>query len=123
FVRVKLFRLGLPGTVTARIYATLNGKPTGAPLCIGTTNGNTLPTDPPYEWRGILLNPAYNLIAGVKYALTLKSAGIVADHRVNWRIDCSAPTYPRGEALYSHNAGASWTKVPTCDYMFEEYGI
>jgi len=119
---LKLFRTGLPGTLTAIIQPTLAGKPTGETLIAATTNANTLPTEPTYEWREIYLDLGYNLTAGLQYAIVLKSQAGTAANRTNWRTDCVSPTYLTGQALYSHNAGSTWTKVPTCDYMFEEYG-
>lgn len=122
YVRLKLYRTGLPRTSTLMIKGTVAGKPSGPILSSADTDGNTLPIGPPYEWRGLLLDAGYDLAAGVQYAMVLRSQAPDSSNRVNWRSDCSAPTYPRGENLYSHNGGGSWTKVPGCDYMFEEYG-
>ena len=46
-VKLWLYRAGSPGTITVGIRAVdANGHPTGPDLTSGTTNGNTLTTDP-----------------------------------------------------------------------------
>jgi hypothetical protein len=71
-VKFFLFRLAghFPGTLTASIYATSGGLPTGDPLTSGTTNGDTLSVDG--EWREIIFNTPLTLTSGTTYAVTIK---------------------------------------------------
>jgi len=120
-VKLKLFRNGSPGIVTVSIRATSGGQPTGPDLCSGTTNGNTLPTGSPYEWREITLGGGYWLSAGTQYAIVVRATGGDASNYVCWRAD-STPTYGGGMLLLSSNSGSSWTSAASYDLMFEEWG-
>ena len=61
-VKLKLYRIGTPGTLTVSIRATDgNGQPTGADLASGTTDGNTLTTNTSGEWREITFSSSYAL--------------------------------------------------------------
>lgn len=121
-VKLQLHRLGSPGTVTVSIRATSAGKPTGGDLCVGTTNGNTLPTNSPYEWREITLGAGYDLEADTKYAIVIRAPSGNNDNRARWRIDVSGE-YAGGNAEDSTNSGSSWlTTYPDMDFMFEEWG-
>ena len=122
-VKLKLYRTGSPGTVTVGIRATdVDGHPTGADLCSGTTNGNTLTTDTAGEWRGITLGAGYNLSASTKYAIVVRATSGDIDNRFYWRADNSSPSYSGGNHEYSSNSGSSWDTVTTADCMFEEWG-
>jgi len=121
-VILKLWKKGTPGTAIVSIKATDGaGHPTGDDLCSGTTDGNTLPTSAPYEWREISLGAGYNLAANVKYAIQLKAPDGSFNNYVYWRLD-STGTYPRGDYEYSSNSGQSWNTFVGYDLMFEEYG-
>lgn len=121
-VKLLLYRVGSPGTITVGIRATdAGGKPTGPDLTSGTTNGNTLPTGSPYEWREITLT-AYTLSASTKYAIVCRCEGANYTNRVMWRVDASSPTYGGGSRGYSDNGGGSWSLDTYRDCLFEEYG-
>jgi len=121
-VKLKLWRVGSPGTLTVGIRAVDGtGKPTGGDLCSGTTNGNTLPTEAPYEWRGITLGAGANLSASTKYAIVVRATGGNDSNYANWRADSSSPTYAGGEQFESPNSGSSWSAYGY-DSMFEEWG-
>lgn len=122
-VKLKLYREGSPGTLTVSIRATDgSGHPTGGDLCSGTTNGNTLPTALPYEWREITLGAGYNLSAGIKYAIVLRAPdGDLSNYSV-WRGDKTNPTYWNGCREHSIDSGSSWTTYDDIDFMFEEWG-
>ncbi|GAH21280.1 unnamed protein product, partial [marine sediment metagenome] len=72
-VKLKLYRVGSPGTATVSIRATSGLHPTGSDLCSGTTNGDTLPEGSPYEWREITLGDGANLASGTKYAIVIRA--------------------------------------------------
>jgi len=118
-----LYRLGSPGTVTVGIRAVDGeGKPTGPDLAIGTTNGNTLPTAAPYEWREITLTP-YALLANTQYQIVGRAESVTEVNRVLWRKDQTDPTYGGGVYGFSDNGGSTWTLDSTQDRLFKEYGI
>jgi hypothetical protein len=121
-VKLKLFRGGSPGTVTVSIKATNgNGHPTGSDLTSGTTNGNTLPTDPRYEWREITLTE-YTLSANTKYAIVVRAPSGNISNYLRWRADSSDPTYTGGNFESSSDSGSSWTAYTGYDMMFEVWG-
>lgn len=122
-VKLLLYRVGSPGTVTVSIRATLVGDPAGPDLCAGTTSGNTLPTAAPYEWREIALGEELFLEAGMKYAIVVRCLASDLANMLSWRVDKTSPAYAGGEVVISANSGGSWTKAPTYDFMFEEWGI
>lgn len=120
-IRLLLYRESspLPGTITILISGTNgSGKPSGSALTTGTTNGDTLPTSTPYEWRTIIVTPI-TLTAGIKYAIILKS-DLPGDDILYWRVDNTASTYSGG-SVWAGLSGTSWTEYPTTDAMFEEY--
>jgi hypothetical protein len=122
-VKLKLFRVGSPGTVTVSIRATDgSGHPTGGDLCSGTTNATTLTNSAPGEWREITLGSGYGLSAGTTYAIVVRVTGGDASNYVWWRMDGSSPTYGGGMYLLSFNSGSSWTSGASYDLMFEEWG-
>lgn len=119
-VKIKLYRDGLPGTITVSIRATDgSGHPTGEDLCSGTTNGDTLTTDFAGEWREITLGAGYNLSPDVKYAIVVRAP---SGNLGAWRFDISSSTYTGGCYESSDDSGESWTPVVTSDFMFEEWG-
>jgi hypothetical protein len=123
-VKLKLYRTGSPGTITVSIRTTDgSGHPTGADLCSGTTDGNTLPEGSPYEWREITLGAGYNLSASTKYAIVARAlSGDDVANFAQWRQDSSSPAYAGGNLEYSFNSGSSWTTDVATDQMFEEWG-
>lgn len=118
-VRLLLYRLagGSPGTVTVSIRATAGGVPTGADLAVGTTDGNTLPTGSPYEWREITFSSPLALTAATMYAICVTSPGLQNANRLNWRIDATAPAYAGGTGL--SYADPNWSTT-ACDNLFRE---
>jgi len=123
-VKLRLHRVGSPGTVTVSIRATDgDGLPTGPDLCSGTTNGNTLTTD--YtggDWREITLGDGYNLSADTKYVIVVRVLDGNLDNKVGWRDDESSPTYVGGNKVGSTDNDSTWFLCLSCDTMFEEWG-
>lgn len=121
-VKLQLYRAGSPGTITVAIRATDgSGHPTGADLCTGTTNGNTLTTSSAGELREITLGAGTSLTIGTKYAIEVRvpsggSGGAVA---VGWRVN-NGGSYSGGETL-RYDGVSAWTGYGY-DAMFEEWG-
>jgi len=122
-VKLKLYRSGSPGTVTVSIRATDgNGHPTGSDLCSSTINGDTLTTSSSGAWYEITLGSGYDLSAGTKYAIVVRSPNGNWSNRLYWRRDRSSPTYAGGCRESSTNNGSTWSSSTTRDMMFEEWG-
>jgi hypothetical protein len=122
-VKLKLYRVGSPGTLTVSIRATDgSGHPTGADLCSGTIDGNSLTTDTAGEWYEITLGAGYDLSASTKYAIVIRAPSGDAMNRVRWRCDSSSPDYAGGCREESINGGATWTTRTASDFMFEDWG-
>jgi len=115
-----------PGTVTCGIYATTGSPayPTGSALTSGTTDGNTLPTGSPYEWREIDFSSSYSLSANTTYAIVVQASGGNSGNAVWWRCDASSPAYSGGMYGRSLSSGAWGTGQMdiTKDNMFRIYG-
>jgi len=129
-LRLLLYRQGvtaLPGIVTVGIRATVGPVfyPTGPDLCVGYTDGDSLPTGPPYEWREIILGDGYDaLIAGTEYAIVMRCLSSSMASQLSWRCDTTLATYPGGNICFSVDSGANWSEAGTTDwdFMFEEWG-
>jgi len=121
-VKLRMYRLGLPGTITVGIKATaVGGAPDGADLASGTTDGDTLPTAYAGEERVIDLGAGTALGATTEYAIVVRALSADADNYVRWR-HSTEKVYPRGSHWFSSDAGATWEEDTTRDMMFEEYG-
>jgi hypothetical protein len=121
-VSLKLYRAGSPGTVTVSIKATSGGSPSGADLCSGTFNGNSITTDPGGEWVTVTLGDGFIPVIGTVYAIVLRfNTGATILDLVRWRLDSTSPTYPGGLAVRSTNSGSTWTQYAANDFMFKLY--
>lgn len=120
-VKLLLYRKGSPGTITVSIRATSSGHPTGADLCSGTINGNTLTTDTAGLWYEITLGAGYALSA-TKYATIIRALSGDTSNWIGWRADISNPTYTGGCFEYSTNSGTGWFTYTVQDMMFEDWG-
>jgi hypothetical protein len=127
-VRLLLLRQGSPGTISVGIKATdINGLPTGADLCNGTTNGDTLPDVSPCEWREVTLGAGVSLSAGVQYAIVVRVSAGDNSNYVEWLCDYMHSAYSGGCALHSLDLGITWDEIRDeywyhADFMFEELG-
>lgn len=122
-VKLLLYRIGSPGTVTVGIRATDgNGQPTGADLCSGTTNGNTLTTSTAGEWREITLGAGTDLSVNTKYAIVVRVLGGDFDNKLAMRRDITSAAYTGGNLEWSNDSGSSWNTRATYDFMFEDWG-
>lgn len=122
-VKLKLYRVGSPGTITVSIRATDGGgDPTGADLCSGTTDGNVITTNTNGAWYEITFTTGTNLSIGTIYAIVFRATAGDASNKVLVRHDNSSPSYAGGEYEISGDSGSSWTPFATSDFMFEEWG-
>jgi len=121
-VKLKLYRLGSPGTITVSIRATdVDGHPTDADLCSGTTDGNTLGGSPG-EWREITLGDGYNLTQDIKYAIVVRAPSGTTTNYLGWR-KVNTGTYAGGWLEKSTNSGSTWSSAFSAqDFMFEDWG-
>ncbi len=123
-VKLRLQRVLWPGTVVVQIQATTLGEPSGAVLCSGTINGNTLSTG--WWWETITLDSSYNLVAGTMYAIVVGAPSGDAGNRVEWAHDPPAGPgggpYSGGEAMYSgwSGVGGSWIQSPNPPVFIDE---
>lgn len=126
-VKLKLYRYtgSVPGILTACIYATSAGKPTGSVLASGTcpaVTANAITTTSPGEWVEITITGGYLLLASTVYALVMKSSTDDPTKPIYWRRDGSSPTYTGGSGAITDDEGVSWTLYTDEDCMFEEWG-
>lgn len=117
-VKLKMLRVGLPGTVTVSIRATSAGKPTGADLASGTTDGDTLPSSGSGTWREITFGSPLALTSTTVYAIVVRAPSAGGVGQVRWRCDFNPSEYDGGAAVISDDSGSSWT-IGTGDLMFE----
>lgn len=120
-VKLKVYRLGNPGTITVGIRATSGGVPTGSNLTSGAFNGDAITTDGDGDWIEVELTP-YRLSVSTKYAIVLTSLAEHDSNSLYWRSEANSPIYTRGALCWSNDGGLSWTEYPNQDMMFEEWG-
>lgn len=121
-VKLKLFRVGSPGTITVSIKATSGGEPVGADLCVGTIEGTGITEDSNGAWYEITLGDGYVFEKDVMYAIVVRAPSGDASNKVSWRADTSSPTYTGGTVCTSSDSGVDWGTVSGADMMFEEWG-
>ncbi len=122
-VKLKLFRVGDPGTVIVSIKATTDDEPSGADLCSGEIEGNVITEDGGGDWYEISLGDGFTFNKETKYAIVVKAPDGDTNNKISWRADITDPTYARGYYCVSSNSGESWDKFETIDCMFEEWGV
>lgn len=126
-LKLKLGRLGEPGTVTISIRATdSEGKPTGNDLTSVEIDGNALVEDPYCQWEDIKI-PSYLLKKDLLYAIVIRAESLSMLNVAYWRFHSMVSTYARGKAGTSEDGGTTWSidSGPPShdnDYMFEEWG-
>lgn len=120
-VKLKLGKIGSPGTFTVSIRATDgSGHPTGADLTSGSINANILPAYTACEWKDIPLTD-YDLSANTKYAIVMRAPSGSPGDEVARRMDETSPTYAGGCIEVSTDSGSSWASQSGYDFMFEEH--
>ena len=114
-----------PGTITVSIRATdVDGHPTGNDLCVGTTDGDTLPDGltllSQAEWREIEFDNPILLTSGTKYAIIIRTTESADYDSVNWNANNNQ--YADGNNEESDDCGKTWTtSVSNLDFLFKTY--
>lgn len=121
-VKLKLERVGSPGTITVVIKATSGGKPTGADLASGTTDGDTITEDNNGEWREVTFSSPVEISASTQYAIIVKALSGNSSNYIRAREDDDVPEYTGGAVVWSTDAGSSWNIDTNRDILFECYG-
>lgn len=121
-VKIKLYRVGNPGTITVSIKDITTGLPSGADLCSGTLDGNSLTTNTAGEVKEITLGAGTILSASTQYAIVVKATAGDASNYFMWAISNSGG-YAGGRLCESANGGSTWTGYNGNDLFFDEYGI
>lgn len=116
-VKIKGYKSGAPGTLTAAIRATSGGIPTGGNLASGTTNADAFTSSSPGAWYEVTLDTPLEIAASTKYGLCL-----FCGSTVSWRWDAGGG-YAGGNAYWSNNGGSTWNINSTGDHMFEIWGV
>jgi len=94
------------------------GDPTGDDLCVGTTNGNTLPESPAAsEEREITFGSPIELTSGVTYAIVVRAAGGSFGASLRW--ENKSGVYGDGARYSSSNSGSSWSIQGSNDLWFQ----
>jgi len=120
-VKLKMFRIGNPETVTVSIRATnSSGNPTGDDLTSGTIDGNSFTEDTAGLWYEITLTE-YSLNASTKYAIVARAPDGNSTNIADWRFKLYS-NYSGGCYEYSANSGVTWASSPVEDLMFEVWG-
>ena len=122
-VKLKLFRVGSPGTATISIKGTINSKPAGGALCSGTLDADVITDDSGGEWYEITLGDGAELAADTMYAIEVKAPDGDASNKLSWRADITSPTFTGGTYCTSTDSAVDWSTVSGVDIMFEEWGV
>lgn len=118
-IKLKMRRVGAPGTVTVSVMQTSAGNPTGIDLCYGTSDGSVMSTD--WAWYDFTMNAETSLIAGNQYAIVVRAlSGSDAANCVQWAKPAGL-AYSGGSPAYSSDNGYTWT-AETDDHCFDIYG-
>ena len=122
-VILKLYRLGLPTTITVSIKAVdVANKPTGADLAVATYDGDTITADSATgEDVTFIFATPITLTGGIMYAIVLKET-IVDGTYIYWRNDITASSYAGGTLATSADRGVNWTLQATYDFYFKTTG-
>lgn len=97
------------------------GDPIGEDLCVGTTDGDTLPEwgdTPGWEEREITFGSPIELTLGTKYAIVVNAASSVGDAELFWSHRIDNPTAD-GDSYDSSDSGGSWAISTDDDSWFK----
>jgi hypothetical protein len=122
YARIKIMRVGSPGTLTASLQATnATGYPDGNDLCSVAIDIDAITTSTTGDWYTVDFDDVL-LAANTEYALVVRTTGADTSNCVHWRLD-NAGEYTEGGAYDSSDGGAIWSDLGNDDYMFEIYGL
>ena len=124
-VKLLVYRIGSPGTVTVSIQAVDgSNKPDGSDITglVITDDPSDYTTSTTGLWVEYTFPTPAILSTTTRYAIVMRTASGDLDNRVMPRADISSPTYTNGESLVSSNSGSSWTAIASADILFETWG-
>lgn len=104
------------GEIVARVYATVNGLPSGNPISTGSIPISSVP-DGEYAWLDIYMTDCY-VAPGNTYALILAST---ASGSVKWAQITNGSSYPYGNELDGSTQSDAFTALLTHDAAFKTY--
>jgi len=120
-VRVKLYRVGSPGLLTAYIFETTGSLPTGLPLAEGILNADGISNGTGGGWYFIDLDEEVYLDTDTEYALVLEVQGGDSGNAAYWRYD-NGNGYADGQCVITEDGGGTWGNMGANDMMFEIWG-
>lgn len=91
------------------------GNPTGADLCSGTTDGDTLAADPSFTEREITFGAGTELTSGIKYAIVIRCSNAL--YSLGYNDSYPNNSYANGAIADSANSGETWSSTYS-DYDF-----
>jgi len=123
-VRVKVARVGSPGTINCRIYAlTVNsnsGVPTGEALGTASLDADTFGASPSHDWTNFDFSSSVALSSSTWYAFTFDVPAGDDNNYVEIRSDDSTPV-ASGSAVYTIDNGTTWYTLPSSDLQYYVY--
>jgi hypothetical protein len=118
-IRLYLKRILSPGTITVSMkHADDNHKPTGADLCSGTYNGDTISTA--YGWVEFDVDDI-SIEASTEYTIVARAVAGDGSNYVVWGED-NGGGLDNAYGFHSTDGGISWTSDSPVDYLFEIWG-
>lgn len=98
---MRMFRVGLPGTITGTLRDVTADLPSGADLATGTIEGDDITTYDKGEWYKIVFTTNYTLTSGHTYALVIEASGGDVGNYVVVRDVTNATIGPSSTGSYS----------------------
>lgn len=119
-IKVKVYRVGDPGTVTVALWDISGGDPDSSQAS-GTFVGGDVTTNVAGEWVTITLDSSVSIVKDTVYAVILDDSSSSASNQIYWRVDNNA-LYAGGIVKWSADSGSTWNDQSTDDLMFEIWG-
>jgi len=125
--KLKLKRVGSPGTIIASIKNTANATsgqtcysyPTGEDVITAYYDGDTV--DLAYAWYEFIPDVETCLSANTTYAIAVRALSGDANNYIMWQTQTTG-TYTGGNAGYSVDSGVVWENSCPKDQLFEVWG-
>lgn len=112
------YNTGTVSGVTAVLYATAAGVPTGSALATSDAVTVTSSDTSYYYLRFTFATNPYQLAQGTVYAIVLKSASASSTSTFYVQQDASAASFSGGSYVASTNSGGTWASTSTKDLIF-----
>lgn len=121
-VKIRVYRLGSPGTLTVSIRAVDgDAHPVAPDLCVGTINANAFTIDANGVIYEISLGNGVDLEPTTQYGVVCRALTGDSSNGVYWRKYTTSDKCPGGRMTMSLNSGASWFVV-NYDHWYETWG-